>query len=80
MMVEVVGKMSTIFCPRIRTGVAASLANAASRQGVQWLSLVMILIRVRESFCRYEVALNRRGRDKSRNYLLNHWSRLGLQS
>ena len=79
MMVEVVGKMVHYFLPSNQDWVAASLANAASRQGVQWLSLVMILISCTGIFLPLEVALNQAwGVTKSRNYLLNQLVAFGL--
>ena len=67
------------FLPSNQDWVAASLANAASRQGVQWLSLVMILISCTGIFLPLEVALNQAwGVTKSRNYLLNQLVAFGL--
>jgi len=79
MMVEVVGKMVHYFLPSNQDWVAASLANAASRQGVQWLSVVMILISCTGIFLPLEVALNQAwGVSKSRNYLFNQLVAFGL--
>jgi YihY family inner membrane protein len=59
--------------------VAASLAAAASRQGVRFLSLVMILIACTGIFLPLEVALNQAwGVVKSRNYLANQVVAFGL--
>ena len=79
MMVEVVGKMVHYFLPSNQDWVAASLAAAAARQGVQWLSLVMILVSCTGIFLPLEVALNQAwGVTKSRNYLLNQLVAFGL--
>jgi membrane protein len=79
MMVRVVGEMVHYFLPSNQDWVAASLAAAASRQGVQWLSLVMILISCTGIFLPLEVALNQAwGVTKSRNYVLNQLVAFGL--
>jgi membrane protein/epoxyqueuosine reductase len=79
MMVNVVGKMVHYFLPSNQDWVAASLAAAAARQGVQWLSLVMILISCTGIFLPLEVALNQAwGVTKSRNYLMNQLVAFGL--
>ena len=79
MMVKVVGKMVHYFLPSNQDWVAASLAEAASRQGVQWLSLIMILISCTGIFLPLEVALNQAwGVTKSRNYLMNQLVAFGL--
>ena len=79
MMVRVVGEMVHYFLPSNQDWVAASLAAAASRQGVQWLSLVMILISCTGIFLPLEVALNQAwGVTKSRNYIMNQTVALGL--
>ena len=79
MMVNVVGKMVHYFLPSNQDWVAASLAAAAPRQGVQWLSLVMILISCTGIFLPLEVALNQAwGVTKSRNYLMNQLVAFGL--
>ena len=78
-MVEVVGEMVHYFLPSNQDWVAASLANAAARHGVQWFSLVMILISCTGIFLPLEVALNQAwGVSKSRNYLLNQLVAFGL--
>jgi YihY family inner membrane protein len=59
--------------------VAASLAAAASRQGVQVFSLIMILVACTGIFLPLEVALNQAwGVTKSRNYLANQVVAFGL--
>ena len=79
MMVRVVGEMVHYFLPSNQDWVAASLAAAASRQGVQWLSLVMILISCTGIFLPLEVALNQAwGVTKSRNYVMNQLVAFGL--
>src|SRR5579871_2351112 len=79
MMVRVVGEMIHYFLPSNQDWVAASLAAAASRHGVQWLSLVMILISCTGIFLPLEVALNQAwGVAKSRNYLHNQAIAFGL--
>ncbi|HVZ83458.1 MAG TPA: YihY/virulence factor BrkB family protein [Terracidiphilus sp.] len=79
MMVRVVGEMVRYYLPSNQEWVAASLANAAARQGVQWISLVMILISCTGIFLPLEVALNQAwGVTKSRNYLLNQLVAFGL--
>src|SRR5580692_11867762 len=79
MMVRVVGEMVHYFLPSNQDWVAASLAAAASRQGVQWLSLVMILISCTGIFLPLEVALNQAwGVTKSRNYIFNQTVAFGL--
>jgi membrane protein len=79
MMIEVVGKMVHYFLPSNQDWVAASLAAAASRQGVQAFSLVMILISCTGIFLPLEVALNQAyGVTKSRNYLMNQLVAFGL--
>jgi membrane protein len=79
MMVRVVGEMIHYFLPSNQDWVAASLAAAASHQGVRWLSLVMILISCTGIFLPLEVALNQAwGVVKSRNYLMNQLVAFGL--
>jgi membrane protein len=78
-MVHVVGEMVHYFLPSNQDWVAASLANAAARQGVQWISLVMILISCTGIFLPLEVALNQAwGVTKSRNYVMNQLVAFGL--
>lgn len=79
MMVRVVGEMIHYFLPSNQDWVAASLAAAASHQGVRWLSLVMILVSCTGIFLPLEVALNQAwGVTKSRNYLMNQLVAFGL--
>lgn len=79
MMVQVVGEMVHYFLPSNQDWVAASLAAAAARHRVQWLSLVMILVSCTGIFLPLEVALNRAwGVTKSRNYLMNQLVAFGL--
>jgi membrane protein/epoxyqueuosine reductase len=79
MMVQVVGEMIHYFLPSNQDWVAASLAAAASRHGVQWLSLIMILVSCTGIFLPLEVALNQAwGVEKSRNYLMNQLVAFGL--
>jgi membrane protein/epoxyqueuosine reductase len=78
-MVEVVGKMVHYFLPSNQDWVAASLAAASARHGVQFLSLVMILISCTGIFLPLEVALNQAcGVTKHRNYLMNQLVAFGL--
>lgn len=78
-MVEVVGKMVHYFLPSNQDWVAASLAAASGRHGVQWLSVVMILISCTGVFLPLEVALNQAcGVTKHRNYLMNQLVAFGL--
>ena len=79
MMVTVVGDMVHYFLPSNQDFVAASLAAAAPRHGVQALSLGMILISCTGIFLPLEVALNQAwGVTKSRNYLMNQLVAFGL--
>jgi YihY family inner membrane protein len=67
------------FLPSNQEFVAASLAAAASRQGVQVFSLIMILVACTGIFLPLEVALNQAwGVTKSRNYLANQVVAFGL--
>lgn len=78
-MVEVVGKMVHYFLPSNQDWVAASLAAASARHGVQVLSLVMILVSCTGIFLPLEVALNQAcGVTKSRNYIMNQLVAFGL--
>jgi membrane protein len=78
-MVTVVGDMVRYFLPSNQEWVAASLAAAAPRHGVQVLSLVMILISCTGIFLPLEVALNQAwGVTRSRNYLFNQVVAFGL--
>jgi YihY family inner membrane protein len=79
MMVTVVNDMVTYFLPSNQEFVAANLAAAASRQGVQAFSLIMILVACTGIFLPLEVALNQAwGVTKSRNYLANQVVAFGL--
>ncbi len=79
MMVKVVSDMVRYFLPSNQEFVAASLAAAAPRHGVQLLSLVMILISCTGIFLPLEVALNQAwGVTRSRNYLFNQVVAFGL--
>lgn len=78
-MVLVVNQMVEYFLPSNQEFVAASLAAAASHQGVQVFSLIMILVACTGIFLPLEVALNQAwGVIKSRNYLLNQVVAFGL--
>jgi membrane protein len=78
-MVTVVGDMVRYFLPSNQEFVAASLAAAAPRHGVQFLSLVMILISCTGIFLPLEVALNQAwGVTRSRNYIFNQLVAFGL--
>jgi len=79
MMVSVVSDMVHYFLPSNQEFVAASLAAAASHQGVQVFSLIMILVACTGIFLPLEVALNQAwGVTKSRNYLANQVVAFGL--
>ena len=79
MMVSVVSDMVHYFLPSNQEFVAASLAAAASHQGVQVFSLIMILVACTGIFLPLEVALNQAwGVTKSRNYLHNQVIAFGL--
>jgi membrane protein len=79
MMVTVVSDMVHYFLPSNQGFVARNLAGAASRQGVQAFSLVMILVACTGIFLPLEVALNQAwGVTKSRNYLHNQVIAFGL--
>ncbi len=81
MMVRVVNDMVNYFLPSIarQDWVANNLEAAAARQGVQALSLVMILVACTGIFLPLEVALNQAwGVVKSRNYLANQVVAFGL--
>jgi YihY family inner membrane protein len=78
-MVSVIGDMVRYFFPSNQEFIAATLAAAAPRHGVQALSLVMILISCTGIFLPLEVALNQAwGVTKSRNYLMNQTVAFGL--
>lgn len=79
MMVNVVNEMVHYFMPSNQDFVAASLEAAASKQGVQVFSLVMILVSCTGIFLPLEVALNQAwGVTRSRNYLFNQVVAFGL--
>jgi YihY family inner membrane protein len=79
MMVSVVSDMVRYFMPSNQEFVSVTLQAAASRQGVQVLSLIMILIACTGIFLPLEVALNQAwGVTKSRNYLANQVVAFGL--
>jgi len=79
MMVGVVNDMVNYFLPSNQNFVARNLAFVASRQGVQFLSLIMILVACTGIFLPLEVALNQAwGVTKSRNYLHNQVIAFGL--
>lgn len=78
-MAEVVSDMVRYFLPSNQEWVATNLAIAAAHQGVQALSLVMILVACTGIFLPLEVALNQAwGVAKSRNYLMNQTVAFGL--
>jgi YihY family inner membrane protein len=78
-MVAVIGDMVRYFLPSDQDWVAKHLAVVGAHQGVQVLSLVMILISCTGIFLPLEVALNRSwGVTHSRNYLMNQLVALGL--
>jgi YihY family inner membrane protein len=82
MMVGVVNDMVRYFLPSNQDFVAKNLdavAIAASRHGVQFFSLIMILVACTGIFLPLEVALNQAwGVTKSRNYLHNQVIAFGL--
>jgi YihY family inner membrane protein len=78
-MSSVIGDIVRYFFPSNQEFIAATLASAAPRHGVQALSLVMILISCTGIFLPLEVALNQAwGVTKSRNYLFNQTVAFGL--
>jgi membrane protein/epoxyqueuosine reductase len=81
MMVKVVDDMVNYFLPSVASQdwVANNLEAAAAHQGVQFFSLLMILIACTGIFLPLEVALNQAwGVTKSRNYLQNQVIAFGL--
>ncbi len=79
MMVSVVSDMVQYFLPSNQEFVAKNLDLAASHQGVQLFSLIMILVACTGIFLPLEVALNQAwGVTKSRNYLANQVVAFGL--
>ena len=79
MMVGVVNDMVNYFLPSNQDFVARNLAFVASREGVQFFSLIMILVACTCIFLPFEVALNQAWCvTKSRNYLHNQVIAFGL--
>jgi membrane protein/epoxyqueuosine reductase len=81
-MADVIGQTVQYFFPSNQEFVANSLAGVAalsSRHGVQFFSLIMILVACTGIFLPLEVALNQAwGVTKSRNYLMNQLVAFGL--
>ncbi|MDE3202336.1 MAG: YihY/virulence factor BrkB family protein [Acidobacteriota bacterium] len=78
-MVDVVGEMVHYFLPSNQDWVALNLQVAAARHGIQWFSLLMILVSCTGIFLPLEVALNQAwGVARSRNYLMNQLVAFGL--
>ena len=78
-MADVVSDFVRYFLPSNQEWVATNLSLAAAHQGVQALSLVMILISCTGIFLPLEVALNQAwGVTRSRNYLMNQAVAFGL--
>jgi membrane protein len=78
-MTDVVGEMVKYFFPSNQAWIAQNLAFVASKQGVRWFSLFMILVSCTGIFLPLEVALNRSwGVAVSRNYLMNQLVAFGL--
>jgi YihY family inner membrane protein len=80
-MKNVIDDMVNYYLPTVasKDWVANSLDAASARQGVQFFSLLMILIACTGIFLPLEVALNQAwGVTKSRNYLANQVVALGL--
>jgi YihY family inner membrane protein len=78
-MADVISDSVHYFFPSNQEFVAATLAAAAPRHGVQIVSLIMILISCTGIFLPLEVALNQAwGVTKSRNYLFNQAVAFGL--
>jgi len=79
MMVQVVDAMVNYFMPSNQAFIGANLFGAAERQGVEFFSVVMILVACTGIFLPLEVALNQAwGVAKSRNYLHNQVIAFGL--
>src|ERR1035437_8923385 len=79
MMVTTVNEMVHYFMPSSQDFVAATLAGVAARQGVQFFSLIMIVVACTGIFLPLEVALNQAwGVTKSRNFLHNQVIAFGL--
>jgi len=81
-MADVIGQTVQYFFPSNQEFVANSLAGVAalsSRHGVQFFSLIMILVACTGIFLPLEVALNQAwGVTRSRNYLMNQLVAFGL--
>jgi membrane protein len=78
-MEKVITAMVRYFLPSNQPWVASHLAATAASQGVQVLSLIMILVACTGIFLPLEVALNQAwGVAKSRNYLANQVVAFGL--
>jgi membrane protein len=78
-MAKVIGEMVRYFLPSNQEFVAGTLRATAARHGVQWFSLLMILVSCTGIFLPLEVALNQAwGVTKSRNYVMNQLVAFGL--
>lgn len=78
-MVNVIGEMVHYFLPSNQDWVAVNLQGAAARHGIQWFSLLMILVSCTGIFLPLEVALNQAwGVAQSRNYIMNQLVAFGL--
>jgi membrane protein/epoxyqueuosine reductase len=78
-MADAVSQMVFYFFPSNQDFIIKNLMIAAPRQGVQVVSIVMILISCTGIFLPLEVALNQAwGVPKSRNYLMNQLVAFGL--
>ena len=78
-MADAVSQMVFYFFPSNQDFIIKNLMIAAPRQGVQVVSIVMILISCTGIFLPLEVALNQAwGVSKSRNYLMNQLVAFGL--
>ena len=78
-MVDVIGEMVHYFLPSNQDWVAVNLQVTATRHGVQWFSLLMILVSCTGIFLPLEVALNQAwGVARSRNYIMNQLVAFGL--
>ncbi|HEX7728003.1 MAG TPA: YihY/virulence factor BrkB family protein [Terracidiphilus sp.] len=78
-MALVIDEMVRYFLPSNQKFVADTLERTASHHGIQWLSLVMILVSCTGIFLPLEVALNQAwGVTKSRNYIMNQLVAFGL--
>ncbi|HEY9125665.1 MAG TPA: YihY/virulence factor BrkB family protein [Acidobacteriaceae bacterium] len=78
-MIDVINEMVRYLMPSNQDWIIRNLGYVASRGGVRFLSLIMILVSCTGIFLPLEVALNRSwGVLKSRNYLMNQLVALGL--